>query len=64
MCGHVKKCCESLPFNSCVDTIAFDAAEELPSGLVGGFEPIAGHVAATVYSGTAEIDVVAVACTA
>ena len=44
--------------------IAFDAAEELPSGLVGGFEPIAGHVAVTVYSGTAEIDVVAVACTA
>jgi hypothetical protein len=45
-------------------TIAFDAAEELPSGLVGGFEPIACHVATTVYSGTAEIDVVAVACAA
>jgi hypothetical protein len=38
--------------------------KKLPSGLVGGFEPIACHVATTVYSGTAEIDVVAVACAA
>ena len=60
--GHVQKCRESLPFNSRVDMIAIDAAEELPGGLVGGLEPIAGHVAAIVYSGTAEIDVVAVAC--
>src|SRR5262245_10026704 len=64
VCGYIKKCCESLPFNSCVDMIAFDAAKELPSSLVGRFEPIAGHVAATVYSGTAEIDLVAVACAA
>jgi hypothetical protein len=42
--------------------IAFDAAEELPSSLIRRLEPIAGHVAATVYSGTAEIDVVAVTC--
>jgi hypothetical protein len=37
--GHVQKRRESLPFNSRVDTIAFDAAEELPGDMVGFFEP-------------------------
>jgi len=59
--GHVQKRRESLPFNSRVDTIAFDAAEELPGDMIGFFEPTTGHVAAIVYSVAAEIDVVAVA---
>ena len=35
-----------------------------PAAWLVDFEPIACHVAAIVYSGTAEIDVVAVACAA
>jgi hypothetical protein len=46
--GHVQKRGKSLPFNSRVDTIAFDAAEKLSGDMVGFFEPITGHVAATV----------------
>ena len=59
--GHVQKCRESRPFDSRVDMIAFDVADELPSGMVGGFKPIARQVAATVNCVTAEIDVVAIA---
>lgn len=58
---HVEKRRESLAFNSRVDSVAFNTANELARDMIGGLEPTATQGAAVVAGVALKIDIVAVA---